>query len=118
MTECDACGFEQKTLFGNKHQVEGGITIPFRALGHYGGFTDNEPWEEIEDPEVWVLCHDCVLHFLRAFPRLAATLVPGLHSCEDSVPCCAWAWKPHPSGSGVLVGKKDETGVLSWAEGN
>lgn len=94
--------------------LDNGITIPFRACGHYNGFTDNEPWEQIEDDEVWSLCHDCVLLFLRTFPRLAAKLPPGLHPCADEVPCCEYAWKARRDEPGVLVGRKDETGRLVW----
>lgn len=111
---CDVCGKEQQPVFDDRPDVfDSGISMPFRALGYYGGFVDNEPWEELKDDEVWRWCHDCIVGFLRSYPQLACRLSQGQHPCTDDVPCCEWAWTWNEDRQTVLA-VRDKDGSLRW----
>ena len=72
---------------------DAGFTFAPRTFGHYGGFTDNIPWDPITDDDYVRLCHDCCLRLVRSFPSIAKALGGfGHHPCSEDIPCCEFAW--------------------------
>jgi hypothetical protein len=56
----------------NEHLISRGLVVPFRDMGYYGGFVDDEPWEPWDRAtEEFNICEDCVRTMLRALPGLA-----------------------------------------------
>lgn len=70
-------------------------------LGFYGGFTDNNPWEEMVENEFFKICHGCVIKMLDAIPSLAQKIFERygstLHSTinTDGTPCCRYSYIPN-----------------------
>lgn len=96
--KCDACGEHVDSESINTRFPDRGLVFPFRELGYYGGYTDNEPWEAINGAEMLKICHDCVVKMLDAVPGLASRIAElygtGLHptSNADGTPCCGFSW--------------------------
>lgn len=92
--ECSACGETQMAGYQDSIFNDGWV-MDSRRFGYYSGFDDELFVGEDEQREEWLLCHDCVVMLLEAFPRLGATVKKGSHPTknEDGTPCCKWAWK-------------------------
>lgn len=90
---CSACGRDSRCHDKTAYPV-GGWVIPFDALGYYGGFSDEmDVLLGMRISRQWILCHDCIVELLSAFPALAATLGNALHNCDSDTPCCDWAYR-------------------------
>jgi len=113
MIECSACGEEhvagtQDFIFNN------GWVLDSTRFGYYSGF-DDELWPSEEDERKnWLMCHDCVVMLLEAFPRLGATINKGAHTCEDETPCCKWAWRSVDTPNGQVLQYSNNDG--EWVE--
>lgn len=98
---CDGCKEIFKTASVNTTFPESGLLFPFRQLGYYDGFTDNEPWDHETEDELMYLCHDCVVKMLDAVPFLYENISKrygnGLHPTlnEDGTSCCKYCWIPN-----------------------
>lgn len=65
--------------------------LVFDISGGYGQFTDYVGDED----KRFVLCHDCILQMIALFPAMGAKFGEGCHPCDNSKPCCAFAWQVH-----------------------
>lgn len=123
--KCDECGIDAIAT-QQEELPDGGLELVPRLWGYYGGFTDNIPWQEATDTESIVLCHDCCVRLMYAFPSIAQAMgVGGHHPCRDEIPCCSYAWKATPDfgkyDGGVYVRTQhpvidDATGGLKWED--
>lgn len=92
-TKCSECGADAATT-QQESLPDGGFMLTPREWGYYGGFTDNLPWESIKEEEEVILCHDCSLRLVRAFPSIAKAIgAGGHHPCDSEVPCCEFSWR-------------------------
>jgi hypothetical protein len=71
---CDSCGVERECDSANSNLISDGLTLPFRALGYYGGFIDDWPFDPMKDEELLNICASCVTALLNALPGLKARL--------------------------------------------
>jgi hypothetical protein len=107
--ECDACGefYEagsQDFIFDN------GWVLDSTRFGYYAGF-DDELWpSENEERANWLMCHDCIVMLLEAFPRLGATIGKGAHPCQNDTPCCKWAWRGIDTPNGTTLQYSSDDG--------
>lgn len=98
---CDGCGEQVIAESINEDFPDSGLVIPFRMLGFYGGFTDNNPWDEMMPEEFFKICHACVIKMLDAIPGLAQKIFERygstLHSTinADGTPCCRHCYIPN-----------------------
>ena len=105
---CSGCGETVEAETVNTGYPDKGWVLPFETFGYYGGFSDDlDTFGSDSEPVLWLLCHDCIVRFLSAFPLLAKTKSKGGHPCEAVTPCCDFAWKPDGSG-GYLVAEFGE----------
>lgn len=97
---CSECGQTyEHTQQESPMFPDGGICVAPKTFGHYGGFTDNMPWDPISDDDYISLCHDCCVLLVRAFPSIVKAMGGyAHHPCSDEIPCCefAWTFKRHP----------------------
>jgi hypothetical protein len=115
LVECSGCGRKGFTGFMGSDDtaiIDNGLVIRFWECGFHGGFHDGAAMGE-PAPD-WSLCHDCLVTLLETFPRLAEKVPPGLHSCDDAVPCCRWARKHCEDTDALLCPNLDESGNLVW----
>jgi hypothetical protein len=96
--------------------------LPYETFGYYGGFDDNmRVLMGIEEPDHFVMCHDCVLVMLDALPGLKARMSGGGHPNWNEPrgfrgnplewsPCCEFAWTYHDDKT--YLGQADGT----WME--
>jgi hypothetical protein len=93
MTICNECGYAKDT-WKEEGALENGLRFNSKEMGYYGGFTDSNPWEEAQDQDVVLLCHDCSLRLMRAFPSVARAMGANAgHPCDKEKACCEFAWK-------------------------
>lgn len=104
-TECDGCGelvaLDKGFLQALKHQTEaeteamGGFLQLVNGLslnmgGGYGEFNDM-----LEGDPYIHLCHDCIVSFLKMFPKIGrrADIFPQ-NACHpfNGERCCDWGW--------------------------
>jgi len=91
--ECSACGHLSEATQQNA-LPDNGLLLPYETFGYYGGFSDSmRVLIGHQLSKEWILCHDCVVKFLRTFPLLADSFGKGHHPCEDNTPCCEFAWR-------------------------
>jgi hypothetical protein len=91
--KCDECGKDAPATQQDKCP-DWGLELFPRGWGYYGGFTDNIPWIEAKGEELAILCHDCCVRLMRAFPSIARAMGNGgHHPCSDDTPCCEFAWR-------------------------
>lgn len=109
---CSSCERTVSSAGINPYPNNGWI-IRFDDFGYYGGFTDNI--DSLLDNRIsrrWILCHDCVVKFLTAFPNLARTIDAGGHGrdtdTDTTTPCCEWEWRISDTGETQIVGDNGE----------
>lgn len=91
--KCDGCGRSMPAT-QQKNYPDNGWALPYEEFGYYGGFTDNISVLLSSEPsKLIVLCHDCVIKILDALPLLKEFLADQRHNCQDSTPCCDYAWQ-------------------------
>lgn len=94
MIICSECGCAQDNPGQQEKLFDGGIGFRPKDMGYYGGFTDNDPWENPKDEDYVVLCHDCSLRLVRSFPSIARAMgINAGHPCDEEKACCEFAWK-------------------------
>ena len=109
---CDCCGNDDVST-QQEHVPDDGWHLPVDLFGYYGGFSDNIKVLMGQSPSSWmVMCHDCVVKFLTAFPLLAEKLTDmghpnhnkphGVYLDDDREypSCCKWAWTSVKTGPG------------------
>jgi hypothetical protein len=90
---CSACG-EPRLCRSQDIYPDNGWVLPYETFGYYGGFSDSmRVLLGQQRSSEWILCHDCVVKFLRTFPALADSFGNGHHPCSDDSPCCEFAWR-------------------------
>ncbi len=116
---CDGCGVMSPAADIDENVLDNGWVLPYDRFGYYGGFDDNiDVLIGGDSSRYWLFCHDCVVKFLRTFPRLAEGLGRGCHPCIDAEPCCEFAWQPtelwgkNVSGVQIRYGSPD-----GWVDG-
>lgn len=109
---CDMCGVTHDASQQSGNFIDYGWSINWLALGHYGGFTDCIPNQELGevdsigdyDPSPYMvhMCHDCCVKLIATFPALVK--VAGIrgghpnmneHDSSNGIatpPCCPYAW--------------------------
>ena len=102
-TNCSAC--DGALELGLNNPVRGWAINRYN-LGGYGMFDD---LIDEAQPEFWYLCHDCVVKFLKLFPRLGQHVPKGAHPSKTNEPCCDWSWW-------MIWGDGNPSGTLYLAE--
>lgn len=111
-TNCDGCGAPVTRWLPTEPPNHG---LAFSLTGSYSGFTDlffnddadHQFYERID------LCHDCVLRLVELFPVLRLKLGVACHPCDDSTPCCAYAWQSVGDNENVNIPNADLSGWLT-----
>jgi hypothetical protein len=117
--QCGECG-GSFDVDGEHSLIDKGLYLTPRMWGYYGGFTDNNPWEEVRDREEINLCHDCCLRLMRAFPSIARAMGEGgHHPCSTDEPCCEFAWRcgETPDGKDInveIAALDKESNKIKW----
>lgn len=104
--ECNGCGKIVPGESVNPHLPEAGLEMDFQNAGYYGGFTDNEPWEQDKSKRrgTTKLCHDCVSNIMAVLPALAKSFGPGHHlSLTEDHPCCPHSWTDVKNADGTYT---------------